>query len=74
MNGKESYKDYLYFRNDFLFKLVYQLDKIADKIENGIDLSIDQEDLLKELYICYRQDNLKTLNNFKDGKKRKKQN
>jgi hypothetical protein len=71
---KDLYSDYLNFRDKFLFKLTHQLDKIINKVEKGIDLSDDQEDLLKELYICYRQNNLETLNKFKDGQKRKCKN
>ena len=57
---------------NFLSNLSHQLRKILYKIDNGIDLSLNQIDLMKELYLCYRQNNLETLNKFKNGKKGKR--
>jgi hypothetical protein len=55
----------------FILRLNNRLGRIMYKIDNGIDLTIDEEDLIRELYICYREHNLETLKKFNDGKKRK---
>ena len=55
----------------FILRLNNRLGRIMYKIDNGIDLTIDEEDLIRELYICYREHSLETLKKFNDGKKRK---
>ncbi len=40
------------------------------KVDHKIELSVDEDELIKELYICYRENNLQTLNNFNNNKTR----
>lgn len=54
----------------FLSKLNNHLGRIMYKVDHKIELSIDEDELIKELYICYRENNLQTLNNFNNNKTR----